>query len=92
MPALPIAAPRLDEDEISVGRGRENVRLALLRLTRPANLCGFPAITVPCGFTRERLPVGLQLMGRRLDEAAVLRASYAYEQATPWHTYFPPDF
>jgi Asp-tRNA(Asn)/Glu-tRNA(Gln) amidotransferase A subunit family amidase len=90
-PTLPLAAPRIIENETVVGRRKENVRLALLRLTRPANLSRLPAITVPCGFTASRLPVGLQLIGRSMDESTVLRAAYAYEQLTPWHEVFPPD-
>ena len=49
-----------------------------------ANLAGLPAISVPCGFTRDRLPVGLQFTGRSMDDAAVLRAGDAYERATSW--------
>jgi aspartyl-tRNA(Asn)/glutamyl-tRNA(Gln) amidotransferase subunit A len=90
-PTLPVAAPKLEDQEVSLGRTRENVRLALLRLTRPGNLTGLPAISVPCGFTSEGLPSGLQLIGRRGDERTVLRAAYAYEQLTPWHEMFPPD-
>ncbi len=91
MPTLPVVAPLLKDDEAVIGRGRENVRLALLRLCRPANLTGFPAISLPCGFSAEHLPVGLQLMGRQNDEATLLRAAYAYEAASPWHTQFPPE-
>jgi aspartyl-tRNA(Asn)/glutamyl-tRNA(Gln) amidotransferase subunit A len=91
LPTLPIVAPRIEEDDVLIGRGRENVRLALLRLTRPGNLSGLPAISVPCGFSAEGLPVGLQLMGHHGDEATILRAAYAYEQATSWHKHFPPD-
>jgi aspartyl-tRNA(Asn)/glutamyl-tRNA(Gln) amidotransferase subunit A len=90
-PTLPVAAPRIEEREVSVGRSKENVRTALLRLTRPGNLTGLPAITVPCGFTPDGLPTGLQLIGRRLDEKTVLRAAYTYEQATLWHEMFPPE-
>jgi len=90
-PTLPITAPLITENETDVGRRKENVRLALLRLTRPANLSRLPAVTVPCGFTSGRLPVGLQLIGRSMDENTVLRAAYAYEQLTPWHKVFPPD-
>lgn len=53
--------------------------------TIPANLAGIPALSVPCGFTKERLPVGLHLMGRHFDEATVLRAGYSFEQATDFH-------
>ena len=49
-----------------------------------ANLTGLPAISVPCGFTPDGLPIGLQLTGRRLDEATVLRAAAAYERVTSW--------
>jgi aspartyl-tRNA(Asn)/glutamyl-tRNA(Gln) amidotransferase subunit A len=54
--------------------------------TIPASMTGLPAISVPCGFNAAGLPIGLQLIGRSLDEATLLRAAHAYEQATPWHT------
>jgi aspartyl-tRNA(Asn)/glutamyl-tRNA(Gln) amidotransferase subunit A len=88
-PTLPIFAPRIGDAEVTAGRSREDVRMALLRLTRPANLTGLPSISVPCGFSTGGLPAGLQLIGRRWDEATLLRAAYAYEQATPWHQQFP---
>lgn len=59
-------------------------------LTYPFNLTGQPAITVPCGFTDDGLPVGLQIAGRRHADAAVLRAAAAYEQAAPWSGRRPP--
>lgn len=52
--------------------------------TIPASLSGLPAISVPCGLSKLGLPIGLQLMGRPFEEATVLRAAYAYEQATDW--------
>jgi aspartyl-tRNA(Asn)/glutamyl-tRNA(Gln) amidotransferase subunit A len=52
--------------------------------TVSANLAGLPAISVPCGFTRDRLPIGLQLTGRRFDEATILRIADAYERDTDW--------
>ena len=52
--------------------------------TVSANLAGLPAISVPCGFTRERLPIGLQLTGRRFDESTLLRIADAYERDTDW--------
>ena len=57
--------------------------------TIPADMSGVPAISVPCGFTASGLPIGLQLIGRALDEATVLRAARAYERATDWHTRRP---
>jgi aspartyl-tRNA(Asn)/glutamyl-tRNA(Gln) amidotransferase subunit A len=57
----------------------------LSRLTYPANLAGFPAISVPCGFSLGELPIGLQLIGRPFAEATVLQLAYAYEQETTWH-------
>jgi len=53
--------------------------------TIPANLAGIPAISVPCGFSKTGLPIGMQLMGRAFDEEMLLRISYTYEQNTEWH-------
>jgi aspartyl-tRNA(Asn)/glutamyl-tRNA(Gln) amidotransferase subunit A len=90
-PTLPVTAPRIESDEVKTGKSPEDVRLALLRLTRPGNLTGLPVISVPCGFTSEGLPVGLQLTGKPFEERTVLQAAYAFEQATEWHQKFPPD-
>jgi len=56
----------------------------------PASLAGVPVVAVPCGFSSGGLPLGLALTGRPFDEATVLRAAHAYEQATDWHTRRPP--
>jgi aspartyl-tRNA(Asn)/glutamyl-tRNA(Gln) amidotransferase subunit A len=88
-PSIPLVAPRIDTTEVSFGRFQENVRIALLRLSRPANLAGLPAISVPCGFSPEGLPVGLQLIGRRFGEQTVLNVALAYETRTPWHEQLP---
>ena len=90
-PSIPMAALEIGQQEIKLGRAREDVRSALLRLTRPGNLAGLPAISIPCGFSSDGLPIGLQLIGYRFGDADLLRAAYAYEQATPWHLQFPPD-
>jgi aspartyl-tRNA(Asn)/glutamyl-tRNA(Gln) amidotransferase subunit A len=60
------------------------------RNTMPFNVLGLPGISVPCGFTGDGLPVGLQIIGKAFDEAGVLRIAHAYEQATDWHRRRPP--
>ncbi len=59
-------------------------------LTYPANFTGYPAASVPAGFTRDGLPVGIQLVGRRFDEATVLAVSAAIERTRPWSGSYPP--
>jgi aspartyl-tRNA(Asn)/glutamyl-tRNA(Gln) amidotransferase subunit A len=90
MPTLPITAPGIGDPSVVIGKHSEDSRLALLRLTRPANLAGLPAISLPCGFSQDGLPIGLQLIGRRSDERTLLRVAYAYEQETSWHEKYPP--
>ena len=58
-------------------------------LTLPVNLAGLPGISVPCGFS-DGLPVGLQVIAPRFEDASVFRVAHAYEQATDWHTALPP--
>ena len=58
--------------------------------TLVANMTGQPAATVPCGFTSTGLPVGLQIIGKHLDDVTVLKASRAFELAKPWHDFYPP--
>ena len=53
--------------------------------TLSLNLAGVPGISIPCGFTSDKLPVGLQIIGKHFDEASIFKVSYAYEQATDWH-------
>ena len=83
-PTMPVPAPNLNElkNKLDLLRPRE---LVLLRNTRPANVWGLPAISVPCGFTNTGLPIGLQIIGRPWDETTVLQLAYGYEQATEWH-------
>jgi aspartyl-tRNA(Asn)/glutamyl-tRNA(Gln) amidotransferase subunit A len=53
--------------------------------TIPVNLAGIPAITIPCGFSHEGLPIGLQIMGKHFDEGKLLRIAYTFEQNTDFH-------
>ena len=89
-PMEAITAHRIDETEVRVGDRVLASSPALTQYTRPFNLTGFPAITVPCGFGDDGMPIGLQLAGRPFDEETVLRAAHAYEQATEWHHRRPP--
>jgi aspartyl-tRNA(Asn)/glutamyl-tRNA(Gln) amidotransferase subunit A len=88
-PTVPMAASKVGEDPITIGTTKELVISATIRLNRPSNHTGLPAISVPCGFTTSGLPIGLQLIGRAFDEATVLRAAHVYERNTPWHTRRP---
>jgi aspartyl-tRNA(Asn)/glutamyl-tRNA(Gln) amidotransferase subunit A len=88
-PMCAITAPKLGQREVTMGRSAVSVMDALTRYTRLFNVTGVPAVSVPCGFSSQGLPIGLQLAGRRWDEATVLRAAYAYELATGWNTRRP---
>jgi len=88
-PTVPVTAFKIGTNELKVGNAKAKVIPLLTQYTRPFNLNGFPAISVPCGFSDD-LPVGLQLAGRPFEEETVLRAAHAYEQATEWHLKRPP--
>jgi len=79
---------RSGPEEIDGVRMTNYIQWALL--TYAFTVVSAPAISVPCGFTRERLPVGLQIAGRWRDEVGVLRAAAAFEQARPWAHLRPP--
>ena len=79
-PTVPIAATLIDQREVNIGGYEEPVRSAVTRLTGPANLIGFPSLSVPCGFTTTGLPVGMQLIGCPFDEATLYRFGHAYEE------------
>ncbi len=83
---LTTAAPISRERQIIDLRGeRMNYQELLLKVTSIASVTGLPALSVPCGFDSNGLPIGLQLMGGALHEPRILRLGHAYEQATPWH-------
>ena len=89
-PTEPITAHKIGATSVQVGDTTMGSIPALTQQTRAYNLNGFPSITVPCGFSEDGLPMGLQLAGRPFDEETVLRAAHAYEQATDWHKRRPP--
>jgi aspartyl-tRNA(Asn)/glutamyl-tRNA(Gln) amidotransferase subunit A len=83
-PTMPMPAPAIADLKANLDALRP-AELRLLRNTRPFNVWGLPAISVPCGFTQGGLPIGLQIAGAHWREDLVLRVAYAYEQATAWH-------
>ena len=86
-PTQPSPAPPIASGRTRVASKADAITRFFTRrsYTTPFNLSATPAISLPCGFTPAGLPIGLQLAGRRYDEATVLRAAWAYEQATAWH-------
>lgn len=88
-PTVPITAFKIGTNEVKIGNRTTKAIPLLTQYTRPFNINGFPAISIPCGFS-DGLPVGLQLAGRPFAEETVLRAAHAYEQATEWHLKRPP--
>jgi aspartyl-tRNA(Asn)/glutamyl-tRNA(Gln) amidotransferase subunit A len=81
--AIPIEERLFDPIEIE-GQKVGTVRRAWYPYTHPFNLTGHPAITLPCGFHGDGLPIALQLVGRRAEDARLLRIAALFEQARPW--------
>jgi aspartyl-tRNA(Asn)/glutamyl-tRNA(Gln) amidotransferase subunit A len=71
--------------------GRSVPAYAWIPFTFPFNMTGHPAASVPAGFTKDGLPIGLQIVGRRFDDAGVLRVAAAFERARPWAAARPPS-
>jgi len=88
-PTVAIPAPKLDAGPGEIGAPTGALRNTLRRFTQPFNLTGHPALTVPCGFSRDGLPIGLQLVGRPFDEASLFNLGYAYEQSASWKDRHP---
>ena len=86
---MPLGAPPIGQNDVLVGGKVLDVRAAVTRYTQPFNLTGFPAISVPCGFTDDALPIGFQLVAKPFEESVLLRITHAYEQATEWHKQRP---
>jgi len=88
-PTVPAPAPLIGAESIGIAGEQVGVRPALVGWARPANFTGLPAISIPCGFTSDGLPVGLQLIGRSFDELTLLRIAYSYERAHEWKARHP---
>ena len=82
-PVIRVSPPAQDADAISMAKN-------LTAFTAPFNVTGLPAISVPCGFTSSGLPIGLQIVGDKWQEARILQVAHQYQLVTEWHTRVPP--
>jgi aspartyl-tRNA(Asn)/glutamyl-tRNA(Gln) amidotransferase subunit A len=80
-PTTPTSAPRIGQATLKLGSDEEDVRIASTRLVRGINVLGLPALSLPCGFDEQGLPLGLQIIGRSFQEALILRVGAAVEDA-----------
>ena len=88
-----LVTPTLVQLPVSIDAAREaplETTQSLIRNPAPFNFYGIPTISIPCGFSREGLPIGLQISGPALGELDVIALAHAYEQATDWHDRTPP--
>jgi aspartyl-tRNA(Asn)/glutamyl-tRNA(Gln) amidotransferase subunit A len=88
-PTQPATALKIGQTTSRIGAREESVFAVSARFCAPFNISGLPAISVPCGFSPERMPVGLQIIGKPYDEETVLRIADAFERNTEWHLKFP---
>lgn len=89
-PATPITAPKIGQTEVDLGGTMEDVRLASTRLVRAINVLGLPSLSVPCGVSSGKLPIGAQLIGPAYSEVRLLRAGAALEDAGAVAAPVPP--
>lgn len=90
-PTTPTPAPKIGEKTVAI-RGKKEISTqeVVSRFTALYDLTGLPALSVPCGFTKAGLPIGLQIGGKAFDESTILKVGHAYEQKTDWHNRVPP--
>ena len=84
-PTEPMTAFAPGTRKVMLGSSEIDARSAVSTYTRIFNLNGFPAITLPCGFSNHNLPIGLQLAGKPFQDATILRVAYTYQQVNDWH-------
>lgn len=90
-PTTPMPAPKIGQTEATFDGATEDVRLAATRYVRAINVLGLPALSIPCGFSAQGLPLGLQIIGKPFDESLILRLGAALEDATDFHTHQPQE-
>ena len=84
-PVAPVPAPTIAESDVGNSPNAEAVIQRLTKFTRPVNYLGLPSLSIPAGFSKSGLPVGMQLIGRSFDEATLLRIGAAFQRATDFH-------
>ena len=88
-PVAPMPAVTIAESDVGNSLDAEAVIQRITRFTRPINYLGLPSLSIPAGFTRSGLPVGMQLIGRAFDEAGLVRIGAAFQRATDYHQQVP---
>jgi aspartyl-tRNA(Asn)/glutamyl-tRNA(Gln) amidotransferase subunit A len=88
-PTAPIPAPTLEDVDVGDSEDMPALVMKLSQSTRPISYLGLPALSVPCGFTKEGLPTAFQLIGRPFSEAQLCQIGHAYQQVTDWHDVVP---
>ena len=88
-PTTSIPAPRLDQERIDINNHDVHIREALLRITRIFSTIGLPAISIPCGLSNNKLPIGLQLVAKPFNEQMLLNVAHCFQMVTDWHNLRP---
>ena len=88
-PVAPVPAPTIAESDVGNSPNAEAVIQRLTKFTRPVNYLGLPSLSIPAGFSKSGLPVGMQLIGRSFDEAMLLRIGAGFQRATDFHDRVP---
>jgi len=88
-PTEPIVAPDILSKTTLIDEETVGITSALTRFNRPYNITGFPAISVPCGFSDDSLPIGLQIAGAPFSEYLIAKVAYAYQESTSWKNIHP---
>jgi aspartyl-tRNA(Asn)/glutamyl-tRNA(Gln) amidotransferase subunit A len=88
-PVAPMPAVTIAESDVGNSSEAEAVIQRITRFTRPINYLGLPSLSIPSGFTKSGLPVGMQIIGRSFDEAMLIRIGAAFQRATDYHQKVP---
>lgn len=90
LPILGMPVPGIEETDLTRSTESSVIISSITQFTRPINYLGLPALSVPCGFSANGLPVGFQLVGRPFDEDLLLAIGHGYQKRTQWHIESPP--